>query len=268
MNKTLNTLVEYGSSFQTKTVTTLLKNRKFLEQIYDIVNPSFYDSDSMQWIVKTILEHYSEFHKPPTMEVFKLELDREIENKVMKESIIEKLRSVYNNFTATDLDYVQDNFLQFTKNQVLKNALLKSVDFMQNGQYDEIRSVINDAFNAGQERDIGVIWKEKEYFERRIQDTLRSPIETPWPVMNEIMDGGLGSGELGVVVAPGGVGKCVGKTTEIEIEYEEIGVDILDYTIWFEPWNKINIDGKYMFVYEFANIISECVAPAGNGKTD
>ena len=34
--KNFDTLTEYGTSFQIKTVTTLLKNRKFLEQINDI----------------------------------------------------------------------------------------------------------------------------------------------------------------------------------------------------------------------------------------
>ena len=205
--KNFDTLTEYGTSFQIKTVTTLLKNRKFLEQINDILDPKYYDSDAMQWIVKTVLEHYQSFRKPPTMEVFKLELDREIENAVMKESVIEKLRGIYNNFKASDLDYVEENFLKFAQNQVLKNALLESVNLMQAGNYEQIRNVINEAFHAGEERDIGVVWKEQEFFQRRIEDTLRSPIETPWDVINEITDGGIGAGEMGVVVAPGGIGK-------------------------------------------------------------
>ena len=265
--KNLDTLIEYGISFQIKTISTLLKNSNFLEQIHDIIDPKYYDSDAVKWIVKIILEYYNEYHKVPSMEVFKLELEREVDNDVMKQSIIDKLRSVYNNFASPDLEYVQENFLNFAKNQVMKQAVLDSVDMIQSGNYDEIRSLIDNALRAGEERNIGVIWKEKEAFDRRMAETLRSPIPTPWPVLTEILDGGLGDGDLGVVVAPGGVGKCVGKDTEIEIEYEEIGINILDYTIWFEPWNKIYVNDKYMFVYEFANIISECIAPTGNGKT-
>jgi len=258
-DQTLSTLTQYGISFQIKTVTALLKNPIFFEQIYDIVYPDFYDADSMKWIVKVALEYYEQHRSAPTPEVFKLELEKNINNIAMKESIVEKLKSIYNNFNAIDLDYVQENFLKFTKNQVMKQAVLDSVDLMEAGKYEEIRSVIDSALRAGEERNIGVIWKEKDFFTRRIEDTLRSPIPTPWEVVNEIMDGGLGAGELGIIVAPGGIGKCVGKDTEIEIEYEEIGIDILDYTVWFNSWDKIFVNDKYMYVYEFADIISGCI---------
>jgi len=219
--KNFDTLTEYGISFQIKTVAVLLKNYNFLEQIHDIITPNFYDSDAMKWIVKIIIEHYMAYRIAPTMEVFKIELDREIENKIMKESIIEKLRSIYNNFGSTDLEYVQNNFLNFVKNQVMKQAVLDAVTIIEKGNYDELRPMLDKALRAGSEQNIGIMWKEKEYFIRRVGETLRSPVATPWDVLNEIMDGGLGSGELGIVVAPGGIGKCVGEDTEIEIEYEQ-----------------------------------------------
>jgi len=35
----------------------------------------------------------------------------------------------------------------------------------------------------------------------------RNTVETPWDVINELTQGGLASGELGVIVAPAGIGK-------------------------------------------------------------
>jgi replicative DNA helicase len=35
----------------------------------------------------------------------------------------------------------------------------------------------------------------------------RNTVETPWDVLNDLMQGGLASGELGVIVAPAGIGK-------------------------------------------------------------
>jgi replicative DNA helicase len=44
-------------------------------------------------------------------------------------------------------------------------------------------------------------------FEERYDETARDTVSTDWDCINELMNGGLGPGELGVVVAPSGVGK-------------------------------------------------------------
>jgi replicative DNA helicase len=49
----------------------------------------------------------------------------------------------------------------------------------------------------------------------RYEESARTTVKTPWDVINEVMDGGLGKGELGVIVAPAGIGKtwmlqCIG----------------------------------------------------------
>ena len=58
---------------------------------------------------------------------------------------------------------------------------------------------------AGTTRDLG-----HDYIislEQRLEESARTTVKTPWDVINEIMDGGLGQGELGVIVAPAGIGK-------------------------------------------------------------
>ena len=58
---------------------------------------------------------------------------------------------------------------------------------------------------AGIERDIG-----HEYltgFEERMTNQARDIVPTKWDSINDLMEGGLGKGELGVIVAPAGIGK-------------------------------------------------------------
>lgn len=207
MDKEFDTLIQFGTTFQTKTITTLIKDQKFLEQINDIVDEKYYDSDAHKWLVKVIKEYYGEYKKPPTMEVFKIELEKRVTSEVMKKTIIENLKNVYLNFDASDLPYVQENFLGFVKDQTMKQALFDAVDMVNIKKYEEAREVMDRALKAGTTRDLGVMYKEEEFFKRRVTDTLRSTIPLPWDIINEIMDGGLGSGELGIVVAPAGLGK-------------------------------------------------------------
>ena len=59
--------------------------------------------------------------------------------------------------------------------------------------------------NAGTERNIG--HEYTEHVEDRYSETARTTVETGWDVIDELTQGGLGGGELGVIVAPAGVGK-------------------------------------------------------------
>jgi replicative DNA helicase len=82
---------------------------------------------------------------------------------------------------------------------------LKSADLLNRGDYDQIKSVIDKAMTAGQERNIGHIYLDE--FELRTSKISRNTVMTPWDCINGITDGGLGAGELGCVVAPSGIGK-------------------------------------------------------------
>ena len=46
-----------------------------------------------------------------------------------------------------------------------------------------------------------------EHIEDRYSETARETVNTGWEVIDDLTQGGLGGGELGVIVAPAGVGK-------------------------------------------------------------
>jgi len=198
------TLTQFGTSFQSKIVASLMSDIKFIQTISDILEPDMFDSDSNKWLVKTIRDYFYEYKKQPTLEVVKYKID-EIDNDVLKSGVVDKLRDVWKNIEATDLEFVQSETLDFCKNQTLKNAILESVDMLENKNYDGIKSIIDDAMKAGSERDLGHDYIPS--LEMRLEESARITVKTPWDVINDITDGGLGPGELGVVVAPAGIGK-------------------------------------------------------------
>ena len=53
-------LVKYGTSFQSKIISSLLTDIKFTKQIIDILEVSYFDTDSNKFLVKSIKEY---FHK-------------------------------------------------------------------------------------------------------------------------------------------------------------------------------------------------------------
>ncbi len=197
-------LIQYGTSFQSKIITSLLLNNKFIKTVYDILEVSYFDSDSNKFLVKEIKKYFDKYKIQPTMEAMKVIID-DLDNDVLKTSVVDSLRNAWNHRESPDLEFVQEKTLEFCRNQVIKSAIMDSVELLDTQQYDKIKGVIDTAMRAGVERDIG-----HEYitgFDERMTQQSRNCVPTKWDSINEIMDGGLAGGELGVIVAPAGIGK-------------------------------------------------------------
>ena len=125
-----NKLTDFGHTFQIKSISSLMKNQTFLEQIHDILDEKHYDSDSLKWIVKECKKYFDEYRKCITLDVFKVKT-QEVENDVLKLSVVENLKEVFRYMEAPDLEFIQDKCLDFFKNQTLKSAILQSVEILE-----------------------------------------------------------------------------------------------------------------------------------------
>lgn len=201
-------LSEYGNSFQTKVLAALFTDRIFLQQIADIIRAEYFESDANNWILEVILSHFQQYKTPPTKDVLKVkltELPDDGINGVLKTAILEQLKEVFRFMESDDLTFVKDEILDFCKNQEIKRAIMDSVNLLQRGNYDEIKSKIDTAMKAGADTNIGLDYKKD--IARRYNQAARHCIGTGWDVIDDLMDGGLARGELGVVMAPAGIGK-------------------------------------------------------------
>ena len=223
----VDTLTKYGQSYQSKVVASLISDVKFLEQVTEITKPAFFESQANQWIIGEVQHYFDEFRTSPTMEVFKIKVG-EVEDKVLKQTVVEQLKSVYLQVGAEDLPYVKKEYLTFAKNQKVKDALLKSVDLLKAGNYDKIIDTMMAASKVGVENDLGLDYIDN--FELIMEDVKRNSVSTGWEVVDELMDGGLGPGELGVVMAPSGIGKSW-FLSKIACSAVQKGLNVLHYTL-------------------------------------
>jgi replicative DNA helicase len=197
-------LTKYGSAFQTKIITCLLADQDFAVTVYDMIKPELFDTEANQWLVRQIKEYYYEYKVTPTLSALKVKIN-EVSSELLRDSIVDELREVTKNIEAPDLEFVKNETTIFCKNQMLKEAIIKSVDLIQTGRYDEIKRVVDNAMRAGTHRDVGLNYLKD--FDSILADIARDTIESGWEPVDYIMDGGLAGGELGVVVAPSGIGK-------------------------------------------------------------
>ena len=200
---TLNSLATYGTAFQVKVLSSLLTHKEFLQNINDVLSEEYFDNQAHKWIIGQILDYYEKYHTVPTMEVLKVET-KKVENEVLQLSVKEQLREAYQ-ASNEDLEYVEKEFSSFCKNQQLKKALLNSVDLLNSGDFESIRGLIDNALKAGAEKNIG-----HEYIkdtEARYREEARTIVPTPWGKFNDLMQGGLGNGDFGLIFGNPGGGK-------------------------------------------------------------
>ena len=197
-------LSEYGWSFQIKVLAAMFVDRTFLQQIADIIQPDYFESDANSWLLEILLDHFREYKTPPSKDVLKVKVT-EIDNDVLKTAVLEQLKEVFRYMESDDLTFVKDEILKFCKNQEIKRAIMDSVGLLKMGSYDEIKSKIDSAMKAGADTDIGHEYKKDVV--ARYNEAARHTVTTGWDVIDDLMDGGLAPGELGVVMAPAGIGK-------------------------------------------------------------
>jgi replicative DNA helicase len=199
---TLRDINQYGPGFQIKVLAALLNSKNFLVNIHDIVSEEYFDNQAHKWIIKEILKYYDKFHTTPSLEVLKVEL-KKLQNEVLQIAVKEQLREAYKE--TDDLAYIEEEFSAFCKNQMLKKALLQSVDLLQAGDYDSIKFMIESAMKAGQDKNLGHEYNKD--LETRYREEHRITIPTPWNEFNELLQGGLGNGDFGLIFGNPGGGK-------------------------------------------------------------
>jgi len=227
MSEQIDTLSKYGQSFQSKVVSALLTDNKFLDTIGEITTAKFFENDANKWIISEILEYHNEFRKPPTLDVFKSQLSK-VDNDILKKTVVDQLKHVYTQVGNVDLDYIKKEYREFCINQNLKGVILRSVDLLKAGSYDRIKDLVDNAMKVGNETNMGMDYIED--FDARTEDLKRTTVPTKWESLNDLMDGGLGPGELGVVVAPSGVGKTW-ILTALGAEAVRKGLSVVHYTM-------------------------------------
>lgn len=199
----LNQLQQYGISFQIKVMSSLLKHKEFLQNIHDILDTEMFDNPAHKWIVGEILRYHYKYHTTPSIDSLQVEV-RKIENEVLKVSVVEQLKEALKS-SNEDQEYVEQEFSAFCKNQQIKKAILNSVTLLEKGQYDDIKYMMDQALKAGQDKSIGHEY-EKD-IETRYREEERAAVPTSWPHINELLMGGLGCGDLGIIFGNPGGGK-------------------------------------------------------------
>jgi replicative DNA helicase len=201
---------KYGKIFQEKIFQGLLTDKTWAMQMTEVMTPEFFELKYLRFLSDRYFQYFTKYKDFPTLNllitIVKEDLSQGTDT-ILRDQIVEFLHRMKSNPDISDLQYVKEKSLDFCKRQTFKGALTKAVELIETEQFDGVVNIMKEAVAAGLPASIG-----HDFFndiEARFTRQRRFTISTGINQLDrkDVLNGGLGKGELGVVVAPTGVGK-------------------------------------------------------------
>jgi replicative DNA helicase len=233
-----------GFSFQQSLLKTIIEDKKYADSIIDVLESKYFDNNSFRFIMENIRESYVKYGKMPDYNTIEQKIIAENGDTTTTKAHIDTLNEIKNN--NQQIEPVKDRALNFCKQQNLRKELKNVQLIIESGEfetYNKIEEIIQKALQIGVTDDnvIDVFHNIEETLEK----DNRHPIPTGIVGLDSVLNGGLGRGQLGVVLAPTGTGKTTLMTKfantaynqgygVVQIFFEDSFHDIKrkHYTIW------------------------------------
>ena len=203
------TFMRFGGNFQENLCQLMFEDRPFFDQITEVLDVSFFERKYLQVFAKALIDYRDKYNTHPNTEVMITVLRTELNHH--DKAVSTKVRTFFDKVHKSDgveeALFIKDKAIDFCRKQILKQAMMKSVGLLKSSSFEEIEKVIKDALVLGTDNNFGHDFRKDLL--KRFELRSRDPISTGWPRMDEIVKGGLGKSELGVVVAPTGAGKSM-----------------------------------------------------------
>lgn len=201
---------QYGKQFQETIFQGLVGDLSWAAQMAEVMAPHYFDLRYLDFLTEKYFTYFQKYKCFPTMglliQIVKDELT-ESGDVVLRDQVVEFLHRLKASPNVADVKYVKDKSLDFCKRQAFKEALEKSVDLISTDKFESVVDLMKEAVAIGMPHSVG-----HDFFsdaEARFIKINRNVCPTGLKRIDDkdILQGGLGRGELGVVTANTGVGK-------------------------------------------------------------
>ena len=251
MNKNFDYL---GNTFQVQLLNQIVVDKDFSHSIMDVIESSYFDNKYFKIIIQMIKEYHVKYESTPTFDTLEQIVKSEISQELVAKIVLDTLKQVKDApFEGTS--FVQEKALKFCKQQELQKAMDKSQKIITEGDfesYDKVEGLIREALQVGE-----IEKGQTDVFDNLdtvLDEDYRHPIPMGITGIDKLLKGGLAKGEIGVILAPTGVGKttvlCKIANTAFNMGYNVLQIFFEDnpkiiqrkhFTMWtgIEPDNLV-----------------------------
>jgi replicative DNA helicase len=206
MNKNFDYL---GNTFQLQLLNQIIVDKEFSTTIMDVIESSYFDNKYFKIILQMVKEYHKKYESTPNFETLEQIVKSEITQELVAKIVLDTLKQIKDAPDEGTL-FVQEKALKFCKQQELQKAMDRAQKIINEGDfesYDKVEGLVREALQVG-ERDTGItdIFSNLDTV---LDEDYRHPIPMGIPGIDKLLKGGLAKGEIGVILAPTGVGKSL-----------------------------------------------------------
>ena len=225
-----------GNTFQLQLLNQIILDKEFSHSIIDVIENNYFENKYFKIIIQMIREYYTKYDHTPSFEtleqITKSELQQEIASKIVLDTI-KKIKDA----PIDGVGFVQEKALKFCKQQELQKVMTKAQKIIDGGEfenYDTLEELVRGALQVGAKDTSSM--DVFSNIDQVLDDDYRHPIPMGIPGIDRLLKGGLAKGEIGVILAPTGVGKST-ILTKIANHAFNLGNNVLQ--IFFEDNPKV-----------------------------
>jgi replicative DNA helicase len=225
-----------GTTFQQQLLNQIIVDKDFSRSIIDVIETDYFDNKYFKIITQMIKEYYLKYEHTPNFETLKQLTKSEIQQEMASKIIIDTLTKI-KDVSIEGAEFVQEKAMKFCKQQELQKVMHTAQKIIDDGEfenYDTLERLVREALQVGEREDnmSDVFYNLDEV----LNEDYRHPVPMGIPGIDRLLKGGLAKGEIGVVLAPTGVGKST-LLTKIANHAFNIGKNVLQ--VFFEDNPKI-----------------------------
>ena len=225
-----------GNNFQIQLLNQIIVDKDFSHSIIDVIEGSYFENKYFKIIIQMIREYYKKYDHTPSFDTLEQVAKSEIQQETALKVVFDTIKKI-KDASIDGADFVQEKALKFCKQQELQKVMTKAQKIIDGGEfenYDTLEEMVREALLVGS-KDTSMMDVFSD-LEQVLEDDYRHPIPMGIPGIDRLLKGGLAKGEIGVILAPTGVGKST-LLTKISNHAFNLGFNVLQ--VFFEDNPKV-----------------------------
>jgi replicative DNA helicase len=225
-----------GNTFQLQLLNQIIVDKDFSHSILDVIENNYFENKYFKIIMQMVKEYYLKYDHTPSFETLEQITKSELQQATASKIVLDTIKKI-KDAPVDGVLFVQEKAMKFCKQQELQKVMGKAQKIIDGGEfenYDTLEEMVKTALQVGA-KDTSML-DVFSNLEQVLEDDYRHPIPMGIPGIDRLLKGGLAKGEIGVILAPTGVGKST-VLTKISNHAFNLGFNVLQ--IFFEDNPKV-----------------------------
>jgi replicative DNA helicase len=150
---------DFDAEFQTRVATLALRSIDFVSRVGHLLKPQYFEDLGEASLVNLALKYHERNRALPDKVVMADIVKKAVGAKIIKQDVVPLVTAAYKKIfgsaEVTGREYVEERIVEFARHQATAQAILKSVELLERGEFDKVEKYIKEAVEVGANEDGG-----------------------------------------------------------------------------------------------------------------